>query len=224
MDKITNIVSVGCSWVAYPYDWDSNERNRFDKINSEIFEYRDEKTLKKYSFAKYLAEKLDIPYYNIGSPGASNDYVFNSLFRLINQKNLENSFVVLGLTDPARHQIGMSPTINNSESDFFGWKQHSKWIETFFKSFYSEDSRIRYIMMMLDLFNEYLKSKNSKLVVFNSFTEEVSYPKRDYFFNKFKTWEDYIVSYDKDFHRNTHPIDYDHKILANLLYEEYFSE
>ena len=215
MDKITNIVSVGCSWVAYPYDWD--EKYRLDKINPDISKFKDETILKNYSFTKYLAEKLDVPYYNIGSPGASNDYVFNSLFQLVNQKKLQNSFVVVGLTEPTRHQIGVSPTFNISKNGApWGWKK------TFFNDFYSEEARIRYIMMMLDLFNEYLKNKNSKFVVFNSFTEEISYPKRDYFFNKFATWEDYIVSYDKDYHRNTHPINYDHKILANLLYEEYF--
>jgi len=218
VDKITNIVSVGCSWVAHPYDWE--EKYRLDKVNPNI-KYITEKDTKKYSFTKYLADKLNIPYYNLASAGASNDFIFEELFERINKLNLKNSFVIIGLTDPQRHQFGkLGFKYVDNEDGFWNWKK------TFFKNFYDESGRINYIVMMLDLFSEYLKNKNSKLVVFNSFTNEVKYPKRNYFFDKFKTWKDYICSYDNRYvyEHNVHPIEYDHKILANLLYEEYFCE
>ena len=164
-----------------------------------------------------MADKLDIPYYNLAGPGHSNDDSFTLLFETINE--LENSFVIIGLTEPTRHTFGKQRFKYQDSNDGF-WK----WKKTFFKNFYDESRRINYIVMMLDLFDEYLKSKNSKLVVFNSFTDEVEYPKRNYFFDKFNTWSDYIVSYDKDYEIGTHPIEYDHKKLADLLYEEYLSE
>ena len=217
MDKITNIVSIGCSWVAHPYDWE--EKLRLDKVNPNI-NYITEKDTKKYSFTKHLADKLNIPYHNLASPGASNDYVFTRLFGALNELHLKNSFVIVGLTDPQRHQIGKRGFKYQDNNDSF-WT----WKKTFFKEFYSEEMRIREITMMLDLFDEYLKSKNSKLVVFNSFTNEVKYPKRNYFFNKFETWKDYICLYDNRYvyEDNVHPIEYDHKKLADILYKEYFN-
>jgi len=217
MDKITNIVSIGCSWVAYPYDWE--EKLRLDRVNPNI-NYITEKDTKKYSFAKHLADKLNIPYHNLASPGASNDFVFTRLFGALNELHLKNSFVIIGLTDPQRHQLGRRRFKYSDNKDGL-WE----WKKTFFKEFYSEEMRIREITMMLDLFDEYLKSKNSKLVVFNSFTNEVKYPKRNYFFNKFKTWKDYICSYDNRYvyEHNVHPIEYDHKKLADILYKEYFN-
>lgn len=217
MDKITNIVSVGCSWVAHPYDWE--EKIRLDKVNPNV-KYITEKDTKKYSFTKYLADKLNIPYYNLASPGAANDFAFMTLFERINKLNLKNSFVIIGLTDPQRHQFGkLGFKYVDNKDGFWNWKK------TFFKNFYDESGRINYIVMMLDLFSEYLKNKNSKLVVFNSFTNEVKYPKRNYFFNKFKTWKDYICSYDNRYvyEDNVHPIEYDHKKLADILYKEYFN-
>ena len=109
LNKITNIVSVGCSWVVHPYDWE--EKIRLDKVNPTIKYITEEATsaeenTKKYSFTKYLADKLNIPYYNLASAGASNDFIFEELFERINKLNLKNSFVIIGLTDPQRHQIG----------------------------------------------------------------------------------------------------------------------
>ena len=215
MDNITNIVSIGCSWVAHPYDWE--EKIRLDKVNPSI-KHMTEKDRKKYSFTKHLADKLDISYHNLAGPGHSNDDTFTRLFEKINE--LENSFVIIGLTDPQRHSFGEKRfKFTDSDDGFWEWKK------TFFKNFYNEPYRIKYIVMMLDLFDEYLKSKNSKLVVFNSFTNEVKYPKRNYFFNKFETWKDYICSYDNRYvyEHNVHPIEYDHKKLADILYKEYFN-
>ena len=223
LNKITNIVSVGCSWVAHPYDWE--EEIRLDKVNPTIKYITEEATsaeenTKKYSFTKYLADKLNIPYYNLASAGASNDFIFNQLFKRINEYDLKNSFVIIGLTEPTRHTFG-EYSFKYSDTNDGNWN----WKKTFFKNFYDEPCRINYIVMMLDLFSEYLKNKNSKLVVFNSFTNEVKYPKRNYFFNKFKTWKDYICSYDNRYvyEDNVHPIEYDHKKLADILYKEYFN-
>ena len=59
MDKITNIVSVGCSWVAYPYDWDNETEYRLDKINPNMkytgkSAFQNQDDIKKYSFTKHL--------------------------------------------------------------------------------------------------------------------------------------------------------------------------
>ena len=215
---ITNIVSVGCSWVAHPYDWE--EKYRLDKINPSINSCRTfrEHQLKKYSFAHFLSEKTKLPYLNIASPGSSNDWCFNRLFTTINRKKLKNSIVFFGLTDPARYHLGdkgFKPV--DTGDGLYEWKK------AFFNNFYSESYRINYIVMMLDLFDEYLKNKNSKLVAFNSFSQSVSYPERNYFFHKFKTWEDFIMSYDSRYKRVTHPIEYDHKKLANIFFKEYFN-
>lgn len=216
MDKITNIVSIGCSWVAHPYDWEEISRaNARDKVNPNI----KKKNAHKYSFAKYLGDKLNISHYNFGSAGASNDFIFSRLFRRINEYDLTNSFVIIGLTEPTRHNFGIRGfKYQDAQDGLWDWKK------TFFTEFYDEGIRIKYIMMMLDLFYEYLKNRNSELVVFNSFSDKISYPKRNYFLNKFETWNDFITSYDNKHEKGAHPIEYDHKILANLLYEEYFNE
>ena len=61
MDKITNIVAMGCSWIAHPYDWEEiNRANTRDEVNPNI----KKKNAHKYSVAKYLGDKLNISHYN----------------------------------------------------------------------------------------------------------------------------------------------------------------
>ena len=88
----------------------------------------------------------------------------------------------------------------------------------FLRSFYDEGIRIKYIMMMLDLFYEYLKNRNSELVVFNSFSDKISYPKRNYFLNKFETWNDFITSYDNKHEKGVNPIEYGAKNFSRIYY------
>ena len=71
--------------------------------------------------------------------------------------------------------------------------------------------------------NIIFKYRNSHLLVFNSFSNGVVYPKRDYFFDSFgkhETWMDYISSYDDNFKSDgRHPYYSHHIHLSNLIYE-----
>ena len=130
MNKTENIISSGCSWVWGPYDWDKtwmeNRDNdqfhipRKDKINFNI----KEKEASLYSFSQQLAKKLNILCYNVASPGYSVEDVFNKLFQVIEENKLENSFVVVGLTEPTRFKIGTQKfKFVDNDDGFWEWKK-----------------------------------------------------------------------------------------------------
>lgn len=200
--KFKNVIAVGCSWVDKPFQFDC--------------EWYDFELTKEHSFSQLLANKLDVNCYNLATGGASMDYAFMKLKESLSK--VDNSLIIIGLTDPARFTFsGAHFKFQDNGDGLWEWKK------TFFKHFYQEKRRIYYIIQMIDTLNIIFKYRNSHLLVFNSFSNGVVYPKRDYFFDSFgkhETWMDYISSYDDNFKSDgRHPYYSHHIHLSNLIYE-----
>lgn len=200
--KFKNVIAAGCSWVNTAYHSDDG--------------WNEVELTREHSFSQLLANKLDSDCYNVASGGASMDYVFQKLQEIL--PKVDNSLIIVGLTEPTRFTIcgaGFKPADAGDG--------HWNWRKYFFKHFYNEGMRVKYIVRMLDTLNIIFKYRNSHLLVFNSFANGVKYPERDYFFKgfgKYETWKSYINSIDKSCSIDgIHP-SYSHHIhLSNLIYE-----
>ena len=220
--KFDNILVGGCSWCEHPFDYEGGERHR--KTDAKPYSIKD---VQNRAFGKLLSDKFNVDYKNLAKAGDSNDITFYKLWNYINDTDLKNSLVIIGLTEITRFSIHfnkkrliLKPSAKNRYIDKF------KFLKDDMESFYkvkvglSDDEMIcEEIIMMCDLLEKYLESRGSKLLVFNSFTKNINYQERDYFYNGFKTWAEYIESYDDEYQFNKHPNSYDHQILTNDLYE-----
>jgi|TARA_A100001515_G_scaffold99305_1_gene80171 hypothetical protein len=220
--KFDNIIIGGCSWCEHPYDYEGGERYR--KTDAKPYNVKD---AINYSFGKLLSDKFNVDCKNLAAAGNSNDRAFYRIWEYVSHRDLKNSLVIIGLTEITRFFVHfdndrwvLKPSAKNRYIDMF------KFLKDDMESFYkvkvglSDDNMIcEEIIMMCDLLEKYLESRGSKLLVFNSFTKNINYEPRDYFYDGFKTWAEYIESYDDEYKFNKHPNSYDHKILANNLYE-----
>ena len=220
--KFNNILVSGCSWCEHPYDFEGGERHR--KTDAKPYNVKD---AINYSFGKLLSDKFNADYKNLATAGNSNDIIFYNVWKYIQQNQLNNSLVIIGLTEITRFfvhyrkkRLILKPTMPKRYKDFFNISE--KDLKKFHEVKYSlsDDELIcEEIIMMCDLLEKYLESRGSKLLVFNSFTKNINYEPRNYFYNRFKTWAEYIESYDDEYQFNKHPNSYDHQILTNDLYE-----
>ena len=220
--EINNILVSGCSWCEHPYDYEGGERYR--KSDAELYNVED---AINYSFGKLLSDKFNVDYKNLAKAGDSNDIIFYNVWKYIQQNQLNNSLVIIGLTEITRFfvhyrkkRLILKPTMPKRYKDLFNISE--KDLKKFHEVKYSlsDDELIcEEIIMMCDLLEKYLENRGSKLLVFNSFTKNINYEPRNYFYNRFKTWAEYIESYDDEYQFNKHPNSYDHQILTNDLYE-----
>jgi hypothetical protein len=200
--EFKNVIATGCSWVDKPYQY-----------SCESYDFE---LTKEHSFSQLVSVKLDVECYNISSGGSSMDNIFLKIQNHLEKIN--NSLVIVGLTDPTRF------TVSGAHFKFQDARDgHWNWRKYFFKHFYNEEVRINNIIRMLDTLNILFKYRNSHLLVFNSFSNGVKYPKRDYFFDgfgKYESWSSYICSVDKNFLEDgRHPYYSHHIHLSNLIYE-----
>jgi len=111
----------GCSFFAYPWDWESDYRTSTNKEVVKLEFYPDDnktdlenyednirkkELLKKYNFGWYLKENLNIKnYVNKASPGKSNEFIIRDLKQYLLTSKLKNSIVILGLTQSCRYNV-----------------------------------------------------------------------------------------------------------------------
>ena len=207
-----------------PYDFRGGERCRKSDYLSHLDRNDDllftKKDAPNYSFGAVLAKKLDVEFVNLASAGASNMFGFFKLWNheFKKQNDLSNTLVIHGLTEPSRTLVCKDGEITNIKPD--GAFKDNKFKKLYFKKYYSEEHRVKETFLILDYLDGYLKNQNSKLLVFNSFSNFM-YPLRDYIYPNFHTWAEYINSYDDEvdiLRRLTHPNKNDHEIFANDLY------
>jgi len=220
--KFDNILVSGCSWCEHPYDYEGGERHR--KTDAKPYNVKD---AINYSFGKLLSDKFNADYKNLATAGNSNDIIFYNVWKYIQQNQLNNSLVIIGLTEITRFFVHhkkkrkiLKPTMPKRHKDLFNIseKDLKKFHEVKY-SLFDDELMCEEIIMMCDLLEKYLESRGSKLLVFNSFTKNINYEPRNYFYNGFKTWAEYVESYDEEYQFNKHPNSYDHQILTNDLYE-----
>ena len=220
--KFDNILVSGCSWCEHPYDYEGGERSR--KTDAKPYSIKD---VQNRAFGKLLSDKFNVDYKNLANAGDSNDIIFYNVWKYIQQNQLNNSLVIIGLTEITRFFVHhkkkrkiLKPGAPKRYSDLFNIseKDLKKYHEIKY-SLFDDELMCEEIIMMCDLLDKYLESRGSKLLVFNSFTKNINYEPRNYFYDGFETWAEYIESYDDEYIFNRHPNSYDHKILANNLYE-----
>ena len=243
--SFTNIINSGCSFMAYPWEWQNKHRDSYDStldpgVDKQNLAYN-------YSWSSQLSIKTKLPFINLAFPGNSNQNAINTIVRTVQKNNLTNSFIVLGLTQPIRHTIPSkygvddplvvkvtseqqrsSEAKNNVTNDDI--KNYSKY---WYKVNYDEVHQLDSIKIQLSMLNEFVKSKKSKLLVIDNLLNLKLYSKQEmknyeYFFSFDNSsgisWPHYIKSYDDNYNIECHPNASDHHKLSNLLYETFFNK
>ena len=243
--RFTNIINSGCSFMAYPWEWQNKHRDSYDSI---LDPGVDKQNLAYYySWCSQLSIKTKLPFINLAFPGNSNQNAINTIVRTVQKNNLTNSFIVLGLTQPIRHTIPSkygidvplvvkvtseqqrsSEAKNNVTNDDI--ENYSKY---WYKVNYDEVHQLDSIRIQLSMLNEFVKSKNSKLVVIDNLLNLKLYSKEEiknyeYFFSFDNSsgisWPNYIKRYDDSYDIECHPNASDHHKLSKLLYETFFNK
>ena len=95
--KFDNILVSGCSWCEHPYDFEGGERHR--KTDAKPCSIKD---VQNRAFGKLLSDKFNVDYKNLANAGDSNDIIFYNVWKYIQQNQLNNSLVIIGLTEITR--------------------------------------------------------------------------------------------------------------------------
>ncbi len=140
----------------------------------------EKKVTKKYNFipqepitcGKFLADKLKLEYKKVAQNGASNEMIF----RKVLQANLQNAFVLIGLTSYNRRE-GL--TTRRENSHWHTWKMvapgegarykdliFDPWKDEY-KPAIEEELQIRTVMQIIYMQN-YFKNNNVPYLIFNA--------------------------------------------------------
>lgn len=238
MSKFTNLIVSGCSFMAYPWEWDSFERSSYDSRKDPG---RDKQYLAKtYNFSTIISEKLFIPQLNLAYASNSNTNAIRRVTDSIVGHNLTNSLVFIGLTQLSRHDIPtLKPKVyatlkvtsaNNlknidtvSETTPEDIQEYSK---LWHRLNYNENVLINELLLSLDLLNGIILNRGGRLVVWNNLLETDTIQNRDYFFKqdgKLFNWPKFISARDKDYVYGQHPNSDDHKELSRRLISKYIN-
>lgn len=242
-NNFTNIICSGCSFMAYPWEWQSKSRDSYEPLADPGM---DKQNLADFnSWVNCLSRRTNLPSINLAYPGNSNQNAINKLVRTIHKNNLTNSFVVLGLTQPIRHTIPSdvgveAPVIIKITSDTpkssvaknkVTDNDINNYSKYWYKVNYDEVQESDNIRIQLLLLNEFIKSKNSKLIVIDNIFCLELYPKEEiknheYFFTFDDevgiSWPNFIKTYDSSYENEWHPNAADHEKLSNLFYQNFF--
>ena len=182
----------GCSFFAYPWDWESSKRTSTNKEVVKLQFYPKEKRkelLKKYNFGWHLKENLNIKnYVNEASPGKSNEKIIRELKQYLLTSKLKNSIVILGLTQSCRYNVP-SEGGNYITNKFYiepnkdkyeilnnknqcSHKEYIQFNQLRDKVYFSTEHYIRELELELDIIDKLLKTDNNKLIVINNLLEE----------------------------------------------------
>lgn len=204
---MSKLIVAGDSWsfgseIVNP-EFDLEKVRDWDEINDK---YR---TSNIYPF--YLSKKLNIDSIkNLSFPAYSNDRIIRVLinyltkYYLVPNNNLEDVFVVVGLTSPERKDfyykgdtksqwITMWPAWEHNYSEHEGVNDFMKSYVTYFSN--KQEYLNRYINQVYYLEN-FFKNNNIKYLIFQSFYQPYN------FNNEINNWKDspYIELWDNSFH------------------------
>jgi len=123
----------------------------------------------KYSWPKVLGDRLGVGVSNLGSCGASNNYIFNSIFEFDKKYDInDNCLVVVMWSSSIRDKLPFFPTIFQNHSPVgLGWSLkeifatqtiENQEITNFTKRFYQDDKDKEYIdKNLIPFMSEYFK-------------------------------------------------------------------
>jgi len=231
--------------MAYPWEWQNKHRDSYDRKkdpgeNKQNLAYH-------YSWSSWLSRKTSLPAINLAFTGNSNQNAINTVVRTIQKNNLTNSFIVLGLTQSIRHFIPsiygvdrplvIKVTGDHNKSTYakkdITNKDISNYSQYWYKVNYDKAHELDNIKIQLLMLNEFVKSRDSKLLVIdNLFKMSKKFPldaeiKNCEYLLSFNdkvgiSWPHYIHTSDKDYHVENHPGTLDHSNFSDFLYNKYF--
>lgn len=228
--------------MAYPWEWQNKHR---DSYNEKADPSPDQQNLAfSFSWSHKLSEKTGIPYLNLAQVGNSNDIAINRVMSVMERNNLINSLVVLGLTQPFRHNIPSKngvevPVVIKPTSEVYRMddvkndvteEDVDQYNKLWYKVAYDEKQMAHDMGLKIKMFSEYLKSRWSKLIVIdNLFNLSLGKVRdlrdKEYFLNFDNTvkfnWPKHIQKYDPEYSLEHHPNAEDHQKLADLIYKRY---
>lgn len=233
-----NLIVSGCSFFDYPWEWENTERPSYDKEIGKLKGKENYKKLKKYGVGNILHNFLGTDkLYNFAQPGKSNESIIYDVKNKLVEKNIDNSIVLIGLTQSARYNIPakkdiystykfyIEPQLSKYESltnkHQCTFEDLKKFNELRHKVYFSLEHYNNELILELDFINKFLKSINSKLIVINNLYD-VKISDKEYLF-EFSTntnkWGEFIKSYDNTYQLVQHPNADDHRILAEELFK-----
>jgi len=220
MDKITKIVSFGCSFVRHSHDNESKARQNCgihtinhnnDKYNHYISSMPETET----NFTLELGEMLGVDTENHAIGGSGVRSLSNKVIQYLDNNKVEDTFIIMGISDFSRFEFA-SANIND---------KCVKLPIEIYALYYDEDSVVFEIRGILKMLSCYLKSKNIPHLFINTLNSDyvisdvvdtLQFPSGTEF------WSEHIKSYDSTY-RLEHPNIDDHKKLAEIICKEYFN-
>ena len=239
MVKYKYIVTSGCSFVQSSKDRDEPNRRTHDPklVSREGY---------KPAFVDFLAEKMNLPFYNLAIGGTGIRYAIYSLLDWI-QKNKDKSkdtLFICGITTFARFEFINRELGLRDKEGFWGRldimdKSEDKYHDTLYrlpkdnyKRWYWEniynDKEVEFELRgLIEMFSSYLRVNNHRCIFINTLNDniyaETAIDISDicelfYFPNNTPYWREHILS-DDNTYKLAHPNKHDHMVLADLLYD-----
>jgi len=220
MDKITKIVSFGCSFVRHSHDNESKVRqNRgihtINHNNDNYNHYIRFMPKTETNFTLELGEMLGVDTENYAIGGSGVRSLSNKVIQYLDNNKVEDSFIIMGISDFSRFDFA-----NTNINDKCLKLPTEDYVE-----YYDEDSVVFEIRGILKMLSCYLKSKNIPHLFINTLNSDyvisnvvdtLQFPSGTEF------WNDHIKSYDSTYQLK-HPNIDDHKKLAEIICKEYFN-
>ena len=220
MDKITKIVSFGCSFVRHSHDNESKVRqNRgihtINHNNDNYNHYIRFMPKTETNFTLELGEMLGVDTENYATGGSGVRSLSNKVIQYLDNNKVEDTFIIMGISDFSRFDFA-----NTNINDKCPKLPIEDYVE-----YYDVGSVVFEIRGILKMLSCYLKSKkiphlfintlNSDYVISNV-VDTLQFPSGTEF------WNDHIKSYDSTYQLE-HPNIDDHKKLAEIICKEYFN-
>jgi len=220
MDKITKIVSFGCSFVAHSHDNENIDRqNRgihtINHNNDNYNHYIRSMPETETNFTLELGEMLGVDTENYAIGGSGVRSLSNKVIQYLDNNKVEDTFIIMGISDFSRFDFA-----NTNINDKCPKLPIEDYVE-----YYDVGSVVFEIRGILKMLSCYLKSKkiphlfintlNSDYVISNV-VDTLQFPSGTEF------WNDHIKSYDSTYQLE-HPNIDDHKKLAEIICKEYFN-
>ncbi len=190
MKKYKQLLSFGCSFTEGGGLNSSEYHRRLDKMNGIILpnEHYDTHNYQEYmtqhSYPSFLAKKLNCDFYNYGISCGSNEIIIKTLYdvlngeldsthmlnyredlkgkRFVSDEDYENTLITIQFS--LLNRIMVYRTDTHLFEPLNGIYHHKDYINTFYKMYISHfyNSRVEYkkTLQYMDVYSEYLKSKN----------------------------------------------------------------
>ena len=170
------------------------------------------------SYPYLLAKKLKIEYYNFGSCGQSNDYIFRKVFELIHSDTIDKDDIILiQWTHYIRKEL---PTTYNSKQWYYIAPYGVPLSDKIIHNVQSENTVLgKYYPENLDIDFKKMQTKNQKLI--NSYT--LNFLDEDYQLNTTKNYIESLYGYLEHFgYKHLHFFGWDECVIKSVINKSNF--